>query len=966
MSALPGNDWRRSDTRARISEAEMTDHKSDTYQDASPSNGAGAHTTDTQHGTGPAATNAQPIALENTRVPDLLARIADRIAEAESQDKAGSGTEQGHGSWGDETDEAGQTATGQASSTGGLKRGLKQRGTFTQAETALNKLAQQSGVGKTVRDDAGAGRPWSETDAEALVAYMEDAGLAEPPAAPDLLIGAGDKQPAEQRVSNVYLQPDAQELGQKWFEDRFEALSRRLDATAGDAEFNSAHGMAPLLEKFDALEARFSELLGYTSGNGEKAVGGGLHDIELCIAEIATQLEATTAEMKRIESIEQQVSQISKNLAARGDQATGGLDGGVMLDVTAIADKVAERLAARPMAFAGSNGGLEPGDAAGLGELSAVVKEFMRERRSEGEHANAVLDTMQQTIIRVLDRMDAIEANGTRAPNSSQHLPAAMPAPATPAAAVETAATHQPEWAAATTRGQPATLDSDPQGIRDAFDYYNRQTQQSEAESADAQSLNRLQRAVGQLNDTEPSQPAAHRPSRASEPEQPRPVTSRIRADFIAAARQAAASAGHADEARGRPTPDLEMSPEGLEAERARFAAAARKAAANAGRRISNDDNHEGNPNAGDDGFSIGKFGANLSAGWQPKTKGSSRVRLLVAALAIMAVGLGATKYLMSRSASMPAPQVQSSTLPHGSTIPGEQSGTSAAVSKISATAQELADARYEPVAAAQPQQEIQPETAQFSPAGDNSLQQTAVSPTPEVTNDGQPVSGGAGSTARQALPAAMVGPLSLRLAAANGDASAEFQVASRFADGKGVTQDFDEAIKWYTRSASRGFALSQYRLGTLYERGLGVDKDPHRARIWYERAAAHNNIKAMHNLAVLAAGSGGNQPDYTTAAKWFSEAADRGLGDSQFNLAILYQNGLGVPQDNAMAYKWFSLAAAGGDGEATKRMTAVAATLGKQRVKEIENSLRGWMRKPADKMANDPHYAGQAWQRQS
>ena len=75
-------------------------------------------------------------------------------------------------------------------------------------------------------------------------------------------------------------------------------------------------------------------------------------------------------------------------------------------------------------------------------------------------------------------------------------------------------------------------------------------------------------------------------------------------------------------------------------------------------------------------------------------------------------------------------------------------------------------------------------------------------------------------------LPPAAVGPLSLRLAAANGNSSAEFEVGARFAEGKGPSQDFKAAARWYQRSASRGFAQAQYRLGTLYERGLGVPAD--------------------------------------------------------------------------------------------------------------------------------------------
>ncbi len=105
-------------------------------------------------------------------------------------------------------------------------------------------------------------------------------------------------------------------------------------------------------------------------------------------------------------------------------------------------------------------------------------------------------------------------------------------------------------------------------------------------------------------------------------------------------------------------------------------------------------------------------------------------------------------------------------------------------------------------------------------------------------------------------LPPLTVGPQSLRLAAADGNAAAEFEVATRIAEGKGTTQDPKEALRWYQRSASRGFVQAQYRVGTFYERGLAVERDLPRAMVWYQRAAEQGNVKAMHNLAVLSAGA--------------------------------------------------------------------------------------------------------------
>lgn len=211
-------------------------------------------------------------------------------------------------------------------------------------------------------------------------------------------------------------------------------------------------------------------------------------------------------------------------------------------------------------------------------------------------------------------------------------------------------------------------------------------------------------------------------------------------------------------------------------------------------------------------------------------------------------------------------------------------------------------------------------------------------------------------------LPPAQIGPFSLRTAAAKGDPSAEFEVATRFAQGKGVPKDLAKAVYWYQRAASRGFAPAQYRLGAIFERGVGVPEDAQRARLWYLRSAEQGNVKAMHNLAVLLAQSTSTSPDYTTAAHWFNAAASRGLADSQFNLAILHENGLGVPKSLPLSYKWFSLAALRGDAEAAKRRDITATHLSPLEIKQGQDEIKVWRAQPADPAANDPKAAGDAW----
>lgn len=211
-------------------------------------------------------------------------------------------------------------------------------------------------------------------------------------------------------------------------------------------------------------------------------------------------------------------------------------------------------------------------------------------------------------------------------------------------------------------------------------------------------------------------------------------------------------------------------------------------------------------------------------------------------------------------------------------------------------------------------------------------------------------------------LPPALVGPLSLRLAAAKGDPSAQFEIAARFAEGKGIKQDFGQAAAWYQRAANQGQPNAQYRLAALYERGLGVKADTERARVWYKRAAEQGNVKAMHNLAVLSAGRDQGAADYPTAVQWFTEAAERGLADSQYNLGVLHESGLGVPKNAAAAYKWYALAAKSGDREASRRHAALRGKLDAIALQAAEEGVAAWRPRPIESASNDSFAAGSAW----
>lgn len=208
------------------------------------------------------------------------------------------------------------------------------------------------------------------------------------------------------------------------------------------------------------------------------------------------------------------------------------------------------------------------------------------------------------------------------------------------------------------------------------------------------------------------------------------------------------------------------------------------------------------------------------------------------------------------------------------------------------------------------------------------------------------PVAAPANAAIADKLPATIGGP-TLRAAAIAGDPAAEFEVASRFTEGRGVPPSNEQAVRWLERAAKQGLAPAQFRLGGFYEKGIGLKKGLAAARDLYLAAAEKGNGKAMHNLAVLYAEGINGPADYRTAAHWFRKAADHGITDSQYNLAILYARGIGVEQNYAESYKWFVLAANQGDSEAGKKRDEVTSHLDKQSLAAAQAAVQKWSAEP-------------------
>jgi TPR repeat protein len=196
--------------------------------------------------------------------------------------------------------------------------------------------------------------------------------------------------------------------------------------------------------------------------------------------------------------------------------------------------------------------------------------------------------------------------------------------------------------------------------------------------------------------------------------------------------------------------------------------------------------------------------------------------------------------------------------------------------------------------------------------------------------------------------------------AAAAGQAQAQCAMGDRYAQGKGVAQNWFEACRWYDMAAQQGDATAQCALAVCYADGKGVKKDIAHAFIWFEKAAAQNVPQAQWNLGELyATGLPGVEADpkkatllckraanagfapasatlgalfaraqkHERAVQWWTLAAEQGDLEALFNLAQAHRLGLGVAKDETKAFALFLQAAQGGVAAAQSRMGLAYAT---------------------------------------
>lgn len=180
------------------------------------------------------------------------------------------------------------------------------------------------------------------------------------------------------------------------------------------------------------------------------------------------------------------------------------------------------------------------------------------------------------------------------------------------------------------------------------------------------------------------------------------------------------------------------------------------------------------------------------------------------------------------------------------------------------------------------------------------------------------------------------------RLAAEAGDSEAQRGLGNAYWSGNGVEQDYRQAVEWYRRSSELGNRTATTSLGTAYHLGRGVKTDFAKAVEWYRSAAEAGDSWGMHRLGIAYYYGHGVEKDLFESVKWNRLAAAAGLKEAQTFLGFAYTHGHGAEQNYAVGNKLYHLAAENGDAIA-QRLLGSAHYYGRGVEQDYITGLMWW-----------------------
>ena len=144
---------------------------------------------------------------------------------------------------------------------------------------------------------------------------------------------------------------------------------------------------------------------------------------------------------------------------------------------------------------------------------------------------------------------------------------------------------------------------------------------------------------------------------------------------------------------------------------------------------------------------------------------------------------------------------------------------------------------------------------------------------------------------------------------AEQGLAEAQFILGGMYLNGRGVPQDYDEAVKWFRLATKQWAADTQ----------------------WIFSHKQHDGDGALKKNA--------------DTLKWYRLAAEQGNAIAQADLGEMYATSKGVPQDNVMAHMWYNLGAANGHKLSGTNRDEIAKKMSPAAIEKAQAMARECMR---------------------
>jgi TPR repeat protein len=155
-------------------------------------------------------------------------------------------------------------------------------------------------------------------------------------------------------------------------------------------------------------------------------------------------------------------------------------------------------------------------------------------------------------------------------------------------------------------------------------------------------------------------------------------------------------------------------------------------------------------------------------------------------------------------------------------------------------------------------------------------------------------------------------------------DAKACYNLGLMYHDGDGVTQNLDEAVNWFTKSASLGYKEAQYLLASMVFRREIQSISYERAAQYYQQAAELGHVKSQLNLGMLYYRGDVIAQDLVASLKWLNLAASNNNSEAQGYIANMYLQGVGVQEDTVKAAMWLIIATQNEDKRYINRHTKI------------------------------------------